>query len=234
MAEAAASKTALEEKLEHLEVEIATKRELIASMEAHPEPDPDVVVVDDDSVKSRPERLYELYGKLGLNALSSDDLKYLIVKTLYRGSDYNELVINGFQEDLLEIREHASMNEEVDIPELREIIEMEPPEKENAMLKKEQEELDRLEKEKENTESELRQKVGNEFYGGNQEFYMMKGECYSHRVCVYPCIECSLTNTNTRRVLTERRRRTAFPSAAPSPSSIRMERPSRMQTAICM
>ena len=71
MAEAESSKTALEEKIAHLETEIVMKRELVASMEAHPESDPDVVVVDDDSVKSRPERLYELYGKLGLNSFSA-------------------------------------------------------------------------------------------------------------------------------------------------------------------
>ena len=234
MAEAATSKAALEEKVQQLEAEIAAKREVIASMEVHPESDPDVVVVDDSSVKSRPERLYELYGKLGLNSLSSSDLKYLIVKSLYRGSDYNELVLNGLQEDLLEISEHASMNEEVEVSELREVIEMESPENENEALKKEQEELERLEKEKENAESELRQKGGNDFYGGNQEFYMMKGECYSHRVCSFIRIHCSLTNTNTRRVPMERRRRTAFPSEALSPLSIQTEHLSKTRAAICM
>ena len=49
MAEAESSKTALEEKIAHLETEIVMKRELVASMEAHPESDPDVVVVDDDA-----------------------------------------------------------------------------------------------------------------------------------------------------------------------------------------
>ena len=232
--EAEASKVAIEKRVEQLEVEIAAKRELIASMESHPESDPDVVVVDDDAVKSRPERLYELYGKLGLNSLSSNDLKYLIVKSLYRGSDYNELVLNGFQEDLLEISEHASMNEEVDVPELREIIEMESSESENEVLRKEKEELERLEKEREDAKSELKQTVGSEFYGGNQEFFMMKGECYSHRVCSFFRINPSLTNTNTRRVPTERPRRTAFPSEARSPLSTRTERLFRTRVAICM
>ena len=49
MAEAESSKTAFEEKIAHLETEIVMKRELVASMEAHPESDPDVVVVDDDA-----------------------------------------------------------------------------------------------------------------------------------------------------------------------------------------
>ena len=200
------------------------KRELVASMEAHPESDPDVVVVDDDSVKSRPERLYELYGKLGLNSFSANDLKYLIVKTLYRASDYNEMVMNGFQEDLLEISEHASMKEEVEVSELREVVEMELPDQESETLKKEKEELERLEKEKSIAETELSQKGGNEFFGGNQEFYMMKGECYSHRVCIDPCIHRSLTNTNTKLVLTERQHRIASPSVVPSPLSIRTER----------
>ena len=132
MAEAESSKTALEEKIAHLETEIVMKRELVASMEAHPESDPDVGVVDDDSVKSRPERLYELYSKLGLNSFSANDLKYLIVKTLYRASDYNEMVMNGFQEDLLEISEHASMKEEVEVSELREVVEMELPDQERV------------------------------------------------------------------------------------------------------
>lgn len=224
MAEAESSKTALEEKIAHLETEIVMKRELVASMEAHPESDPDVVVVDDDSVKSRPERLYELYGKLGLNSFSANDLKYLIVKTLYRASDYNEMVMNGFQEDLLEISEHASMKEEVEVSELREVVEMELPDQESETLKKEKEELERLEKEKSIAETELSQKGGNEFFGGNQEFYMMKGECYSHRVCIDLCIHRSLTNTNTKLVLTERQHRIAFPSVVPSPLSIRTER----------
>lgn len=224
MAEAESSKTALEEKIAHLETEIVMKRELVASMEAHPESDPDVVVVDDDSVKSRPERLYELYGKLGLNSFSANDLKYLIVKTLYRASDYNEMVMNGFQEDLLEISEHASMKEEVEVSELREVVEMELPDQESETLKKEKEELERLEKEKSIAETELSQKGGNEFFGGNQEFYMMKGECYSHRVCIDPCIHRSLTNTNTKLVLTERQHRIASPSVVPSPLSIRTER----------
>lgn len=224
MAEAESSKTALEEKIAHLETEIVMKRELVASMEAHPESDPDVVVVDDDSVKSRPERLYELYGKLGLNSFSANDLKYLIVKTLYRASDYNEMVMNGFQEDLLEISEHASMKEEVEVSELREVVEMEFPDQESETLKKEKEELERLEKEKSIAETELSQKGGNEFFGGNQEFYMMKGECYSHRVCIDPCIHRSLTNTNTKLVLTERQHRIASPSVVPSPLSIRTER----------
>ena len=224
MAEAESSKTALEEKIAHLETEIVMKRELVASMEAHPESDPDVVVVDDDSVKSRPERLYELYSKLGLNSFSANDLKYLIVKTLYRASDYNEMVMNGFQEDLLEISEHASMKEEVEVSELREVVEMELPEQESETLKKEKEELERLEKEKSIAETELSQKGGNEFFGGNQEFYMMKGECYSHRVCIDLCIHRSLTNTNTKLVLTERQHRIAFPSVVPSPLSIRTER----------
>lgn len=224
MAEAESSKTALEEKIAHLETEIVMKRELVASMEAHPESDPDVVVVDDDSVKSRPERLYELYGKLGLNSFSANDLKYLIVKTLYRASDYNEMVMNGFQEDLLEISEHASMKEEVEVSELREVVEMELPDQESETLKKEKEELERLEKEKSIAETELSQKGGNEFFGGNQEFYMMKGECYSHRVCIDLCIHRSLTNTNTKLVLTERQHRIVFPSVVPSPLSIRTER----------
>lgn len=224
MAEAESSKTALEEKIAHLETEIVMKRELVASMEAHPESDPDVVVVDDDSVKSRPERLYELYSKLGLNSFSANDLKYLIVKTLYRASDYNEMVMNGFQEDLLEISEHASMKEEVEVSELREVVEMEFPDQESETLKKEKEELERLEKEKSIAETELSQKGGNEFFGGNQEFYMMKGECYSHRVCIDLCIHRSLTNTNTKLVLTERQHRIAFPSVVPSPLSIRTER----------
>lgn len=224
MAEAESSKTALEEKIAHLETEIVMKRELVASMEAHPESDPDVVVVDDDSVKSRPERLYELYGKLGLNSFSANDLKYLIVKTLYRASDYNEMVMNGFQEDLLEISEHASMKEEVEVSELREVVEMELPDQESETLKKEKEELEQLEKEKSIAETELSQKGGNEFFGGNQEFYMMKGECYSHRVCIDLCIHRSLTNTNTKLVLTERQHRIAFPSVVPSPLSIRTER----------
>ena len=224
MAEAESSKTALEEKIAHLETEIVMKRELVASMEAHPESDPDVVVVDDDSVKSRPERLYELYSKLGLNSFSANDLKYLIVKTLYRASDYNEMVMNGFQEDLLEISEHASMKEEVEVSELREVVEMELPDQESETLKKEKEELARLEKEKSIAETELSQKGGNEFFGGNQEFYMMKGECYSHRVCIDLCIHRSLTNTNTKLVLTERQHRIAFPSVVPSPLSIRTER----------
>ena len=224
MAEAESSKTALEEKIAHLETEIVMKRELVASMEAHPESDPDVVVVDDDSVKSRPERLYELYSKLGLKSFSANDLKYLIVKTLYRASDYNEMVMNGFQEDLLEISEHASMKEEVEVSELREVVEMELPDQESETLKKEKEELERLEKEKSIAETELSQKGGNEFFGGNQEFYMMKGECYSHRVCIDLCIHRSLTNTNTKLVLTERQHRIAFPSVVPSPLSIRTER----------
>lgn len=224
MAEAESSKTALEEKIAHLKTEIVMKRELVASMEAHPESDPDVVVVDDDSVKSRPERLYELYSKLGLNSFSANDLKYLIVKTLYRASDYNEMVMNGFQEDLLEISEHASMKEEVEVSELREVVEMELPDQESETLKKEKEELERLEKEKSIAETELSQKGGNEFFGGNQEFYMMKGECYSHRVCIDLCIHRSLTNTNTKLVLTERQHRIAFPSVVPSPLSIRTER----------
>lgn len=224
MAEAESSKTALEEKIAHLETEIVMKRELVASMEAHPESDPDVVVVDDDSVKSRPERLYELYSKLGLNSFSANDLKYLIVKTLYRASDYNEMVMNGFQEDLLEISEHASMKEEVEVSELREVVEMELPDQESETLKKEKEELEQLEKEKSIAETELSQKGGNEFFGGNQEFYMMKGECYSHRVCIDLCIHRSLTNTNTKLVLTERQHRIAFPSVVPSPLSIRTER----------
>lgn len=224
MAEAESSKTALEEKITHLETEIVMKRELVASMEAHPESDPDVVVVDDDSVKSRPERLYELYSKLGLNSFSANDLKYLIVKTLYRASDYNEMVMNGFQEDLLEISEHASMKEEVEVSELREVVEMELPDQESETLKKEKEELERLEKEKSIAETELSQKGGNEFFGGNQEFYMMKGECYSHRVCIDLCIHRSLTNTNTKLVLTERQHRIASPSVVPSPLSIRTER----------
>lgn len=224
MAEAESSKTAFEEKIAHLETEIVMKRELVASMEAHPESDPDVVVVDDDSVKSRPERLYELYSKLGLNSFSANDLKYLIVKTLYRASDYNEMVMNGFQEDLLEISEHASMKEEVEVSELREVVEMELPDQESETLKKEKEELEQLEKEKSIAETELSQKGGNEFFGGNQEFYMMKGECYSHRVCIDLCIHRSLTNTNTKLVLTERQHRIAFPSVVPSPLSIRTER----------
>ena len=224
MAEAESSKTALEEKIAHLETEIVMKRELVASMEAHPESDPDVVVVDDDSVKSRPERLYELYSKLGLNSFSANDLKYLIVKTLYRASDYNEMVMNGFQEDLLEISEHASMKEEVEVSELREVVEMEWPDQESETLKKDKEDLERLEKEKSIAETELSQKGGNEFFGGNQEFYMMKGECYSHRVCIDLCIHRSLTNTNTKLVLTERQHRIAFPSVVPSPLSIRTER----------
>ena len=224
MAEAESSKTALEEKIAHLETEIVMKRELVASMEAHPESDPDVVVVDDDSVKSRPERLYELYGKLGLNSFSANDLKYLIVKTLYRASDYNEMVMNGFQDDLLEISEHASMKEEVEVSELKEVVEMELPDQESETLKKEKEELERLEKEKSIAETELSQKGGNEFFGGNQEFYMMKGECYSHRVCIDLCIHRSLTNTNTKLVLTERQHRIASPSVVPSPLSIRTER----------
>lgn len=88
---------------------------------------------------------------------------------------------------------------------------MELPDQESETLKKEKEELERLEKEKPIAETELSQKGGNEFFGGNQEFYMMKGECYSHRVCIDPCIHRSLTNTNTKLVLTERQHRIAFP-----------------------
>ena len=101
---------------------------------------------------------------------------------------------------------------------------MELPDQESETLKKEKEELERLEKEKSIAETELSQKGGNEFFGGNQEFYMMKGECYSHRVCIDLCIHRSLTNTNTKLVLTERQHRIAFPSVVPSPLSIRTER----------
>ena len=151
--------------------------------------DLEIVVVTDSNEteepnvpKSRDERLQELYSRLGLNHLSADKLKYLLVKTLVHGMSHNSSPLKRLQEDMLEVDKDATVSEDCTIEELREVIMMEaltPSQKELNRLK---EELKRLEQEKANAEKELDAFDSDSFFGGQNEFFMMKGQCYSHMV----------------------------------------------------
>ena len=151
--------------------------------------DLEIVVVNDSNEtedpkvpKSREERLQELYSRLGLNHLSADKLKYLLVKTLVHGMSYNPSPLKRLQEDMLEVDKDATVSEDCKMEELREVIMMEalaPSQKELNRLK---EELKRLEQEKADAEKELGVFDVEYFFGGQNEFFMMKGQCYNHMV----------------------------------------------------
>ena len=95
---------------------------------------------------------------------------------------HNSSPLKRLQEDMLEVDKDATVSEDCTIEELREVIMMEaltPSQKELNRLK---EELKRLEQEKANAEKELDAFDSDSFFGGQNEFFMMKGQCYSHMV----------------------------------------------------
>ena len=187
LAEAEQTKATLETKVATLTSSIAEIQKSITALETPK--DPEIVVVNDSNEtedpkvpKSREERLQELYSRLGLNHLSADKLKYLLVKTLVHGMSYNPSPLKRLQEDMLEVDKDATVSEDCKMEELREVIMMEalaPSQKELNRLK---EELKRLEQEKADAEKELGVFDVEYFFGGQNEFFMMKGQCYNHMV----------------------------------------------------
>lgn len=190
LAETEQAKVALEAKIASLTSSIAETQKSITILET-PQ-DQEIVVVDSNETeepkisKSRDERLQELYSKLGLQHLSADKLRYLLVKTLVHSENNLSPPLKRLQEDLLEVDNDATVHEDCSMEELQEVIRMEvltPAQKELNRLN---EELNRLKEEKEDAEKELDTFEKDSFFGGQNEFYMMKGQCYSHMVfCVH-------------------------------------------------
>lgn len=187
MEESENSRITLEAKIATFTSSIAEIQQSISALETPV--DPEVVVATDSDrdedhtiPKSRDDCLQELYSRLGLDHLTVDKLKYLLVKTLSHGLDYTSSPLKRLQEDLLEMNEDAVVSEDCNMEEIREVIDMDVLTADQKELNRLKEELKQLEQDKANAEKELKALDSEFFFGGQNEFFMMKGQCYSHVV----------------------------------------------------
>ena len=149
-------------------------------------------IIDSEGNKlTRADRLKSVYQRLGLQDLNENELRLLIVQMLSHGVDYMVTPLERFPDDLHAVNNSITIDIETSSEkELKEILEMPVTVAPNVRLGEMKNELGGLEDEKEEKEKKMEDLKKEVYFGPMNEFFVMKGQCYSEKVC-FPRRYCS-------------------------------------------
>ena len=140
--------------------------------------------VDSDGNKlTRDDRLKSVYQRLGLQDLNESELRLLIIHMLSHGVDYTKTPFERFPDDLHAVNSSIAVDLETSSEkELKEILEMPVTVAPNEKLGEMKNELGGLEDEKKEKEKKMEDLKKEMYFGPMNEFFVMKGQCYSEKV----------------------------------------------------
>ena len=142
-----------------------------------------LVVDSNGNSISRESRLQAIYEQFGLKDLDEKELRLLIIRMLSHGIDYSTTPFKRFPSDLRAVKSSLNINiESSSEAELREVLEMPAETDIDMKLGAMKNEIGGLEDEKEEKEKKLGEMVKTMYYGPLNEFFVMKGQCYSGNV----------------------------------------------------
>lgn len=128
------------------------------------------------------ERYYDMYKRMGLLELQENELRYLIVSMLSHDNSYGN-------EGLDRLRDYADatgvdlhVDDDLHMDDVRQMSAEHAEAKESEAVKAKEREVTELENSLSSKESSLKDLESTAFYGPANEFYKMKGQCYSKQV----------------------------------------------------
>ena len=136
------------------------------------------------------ERYYDMYKRMGLLELQENELRYLIVSILSRDNSYGNEGLDRLRDYADAIGVDLHVDDDLHMDDVRQMSGEHAEAKESEAVKAKEREVTELENSLSSKESSLKDLESTAFYGPANEFYKMKGQCYSKQVraddAIYP------------------------------------------------
>lgn len=136
------------------------------------------------------ERYYDMYKRMGLLELQENELRYLIVSILSRDNSYGNEGLDRLRDYADAIGVDLHVDDDLHMDYVRQMSGEHAEAKESEAVKAKEREVTELENSLSSKESSLKDLESTAFYGPANEFYKMKGQCYSKQVraddAIYP------------------------------------------------
>ena len=170
-------KTQLQSEIDSLKTDIElARKELEILRTTEPEEKP----VSSDVPICEQDRFVELYKRIGLFNLQENELRFLIVKLLSRDKGFEPL--NQLREDVNSMDLGIEIDETLRMEEIRSVSNQKEFAEESAAVKAKEREVSEMESSLSKKNDELKELNHVVYYGPQNEFYKMKGQCYSKQV----------------------------------------------------
>ena len=124
----------------------------------------------------------ELYKRIGLFNLQENELRFLIVKLLSRDKGFGNEPLNQLREDVNSMDLGIEIDETLRMEEIRSVSNQKEFAEESAAVKAKEREVSEMESSLSKKNDELKELNHVVYYGPQNEFYKMKGQCYSKQV----------------------------------------------------
>ena len=128
------------------------------------------------------ERYYDMYKRMGLLELQENELRYLIVSILSRDNSYGNEGLDRLRDYADAIGVDLHVDDDLHMDDVRQMSGEHAEAKESETVKAKEREVTELENSLSSKESSLKDLESTAFYGPANEFYKMKGQCYSKQV----------------------------------------------------
>lgn len=128
------------------------------------------------------ERYYGMYKRMGLLELQENELRYLIVSILSRDNSYGNEGLDRLRDYADAIGVDLHVDDDLHMDDVRQMSGEHAEAKESETVKAKEREVTELENSLSSKESSLKDLESTAFYGPANEFYKMKGQCYSKQV----------------------------------------------------
>ena len=172
-------KTQLQSEIDSLKTDIElARKELEILRTTEPEEKP----VSSDVPICEQDRFVELYKRIGLFNLQENELRFLIVKLLSRDKGFGNEPLNQLREDVNSMDLGIEIDETLRMEEIRSVSNQKEFAEESAAVKAKEREVSEMESSLSKKNEELKELNHVVYYGPQNEFYKMKGECYSKQV----------------------------------------------------
>ena len=128
------------------------------------------------------ERYYDMYKRMGLLELQENELRYLIVSILSRDNSYGNEGLDRLRDYADAIGVDLHVDDDLHMDDVRQMSTEHAEAQESEAVKAKEREVTELENSLSSKESSLKDLESTAFYGPANEFYKMKGQCYSKQV----------------------------------------------------
>lgn len=128
------------------------------------------------------ERYYGMYKRMGLLELQENELRYLIVSILSRDNSYGNEGLDRLRDYADAIGVDLHVDDDLHMDDVRQMSTEHAEAQESEAVKAKEREVTELENSLSSKESSLKDLESTAFYGPANEFYKMKGQCYSKQV----------------------------------------------------
>ena len=172
-------KTQLQSEIDSLKTDIElARKELEILRTTEPEEKP----ISSDVPICEQDRFVELYKRIGLFNLQENELRFLIVKLLSRDKGFGNEPLNQLREDVNSMDLGIEIDETLRMEEIRSVSNQKEFAEESAAVKAKEREVSEMESSLSKKNDELKELNHVVYYGPQNEFYKMKGQCYSKQV----------------------------------------------------